>query len=129
MKKIGILIALTFGFFSFYSCTSNEVKEISGTIIFNDIGSHVFNINADNIEATITIAGPNNGETLVYEHVPLYRTSDYYAKIGAESTGTLKTELLHNLVVMYEAASGTEQAQPSELADAGYIRIDWTGIN
>lgn len=130
MKKILLSCAVILCITLFSSCTSNDVKEISGTLIFNDIGSHVFNINADNIEATITLAGPNNGETVVYENVQLFRTSDYNVKIGAESTGAVKSEFLNNLVVMYEVEAGQSgNAQSQEISDAGYIKIDWTGLN
>ena len=115
-----------FGFitsFLFFSCTtSNDVKEISGTLLFNEIGTHSFNINAENIEATITIAGPNKGEIQVFKNVNLYRTVDYSAKIN-ESTS--KSELLSNLVVLYEAKSGKKI---SNNLDNGYIKIDWKGI-
>ncbi len=130
MKKILLSCAVILCTALFSSCTSNDVKEISGTLIFNDIGSHVFNINADNIEATITLSGPNNGETVVYENVQLFRTSDYNVKIGAESTGAMKSELLNNLVVMYEVEAGeTTNIQNQEISDAGYIKIDWRGLN
>ena len=76
MKKIFLSMALCLCVMSFSSCTSNEVKEISGTIIIKDLGSHVFNINADNIEATIIMAGPESERPLIYEDVPLFRTSD-----------------------------------------------------
>lgn len=130
MKRIVSLIVLSLGIFSFSSCSTNDVKEISGTIVLRDQGSHVFNINADNIEATITIAAPNSGETLVYEKVPMYRTSDYHARIGMEeSTGQLKTELRNNLVVMYELEIKKSIEEEQQFADAGYIKIDWKGIN
>ena len=63
MKKIFLGCALCLCMMSFSSCTTNDVKEISGTIIIKDLGSHVFNINADNIEATIIMAGPEIGKT------------------------------------------------------------------
>ena len=75
MKKIFLSCALCLGIMSFSSCTSNDVKEISGTIIIKDLGSHVFNINADNIDATIIMAGPQSDSPMIYEHVPLFRTS------------------------------------------------------
>jgi hypothetical protein len=121
MKKIFFIIGFITSFL-FTSCTSNDVKEISGTLLFNDIGTHSFNINAENIEATITIAGPNKGEVQVFENVNLYRTVDYSAKIN-ESTS--KSELLSNLVVLYEAKAGKEIR--SNL-DNGYIKIEWKGI-
>ena len=75
MKKVNILLLSTLIFLGIYSCTSFEdVKEISGTLIFNEIGTHSFSINAENIEATITMVGPNNGETFVFENVKLSRT-------------------------------------------------------
>ncbi len=130
MKSIATLIVLALAIFSFSSCSTNDVKEISGTIVLRDKGSHVFNINADNIEATITIASPISGETMVYENVPMYRTSDYNARIGVEeSTGQLKTELRNNLVVMYELEIEKNIEAEQEFADAGYIKIDWKGIN
>jgi len=112
------------------SCTTNDAKEISGTLIFDDIGTHVFNINADQIEATITLSGPNYGNTIVYENVQLYRASDYNVKIGKQSTGAFKSEILNNLVVMYEVEAGENvDNNLQELADAGYIKIDWKGLN
>ena len=130
MKKIVLMGVLLFSALSFFSCSTNDVKEISGTLLFTDFGDHEFNINADNIEATVTIVGPNNGETQVFENVKLYRTSNYYAKIGVESIGTLRSELRHNLVLMFEADSGGQEV--SSLAggiDPGYIKIDWKGFN
>jgi hypothetical protein len=127
MKKIFLLITTLI---IFNSCTTNDVKEISGTLIFNDFGSHIFNINADNIEATIIMVGPNNGESIVLQNVPLYRTVDYNAKIGVNSSKSLKTELLSNLVVMYEVKSGKSISNDfKNTADSGYIKIDWKGIN
>ena len=84
MKKIFLGCALCLCIMSFSSCTTNDVKEISGTIIIKDLGSHVFNINADNIEATIIMAGPQVEKPMVFEHVPLFRTSDYNAKIEVD---------------------------------------------
>ena len=67
---------------------------------------------------------------MVYEKVPLYRTSDYNVKIGTESTGTFKSEILNNLVVMYEVEAGENPDNNSqEIMDAGYIKIDWKGLN
>lgn len=130
MKKIFYSVALCLCFISFSSCTTNEVKEISGTIIIKDLGSHVFNINADNIDATIIMAGPNDEKPYIYEHVPLFRTSDYNAKIEVDADGKLKSELLNNLVVMYEVE--TEELpgnQLNHLMDNGFITIEWTGLN
>lgn len=130
MKKIVVIGLMCFCALSFYSCTTNDVKEISGTILFNDFGEHEFHINADNIEATVTIVGPNQGETQIIENVRLYRTSNYHAKIGVESVGAFRSELRNNLVLMFEADSGQEgEAQRSALQDPGYIKIDWKGLN
>jgi hypothetical protein len=112
------------------SCTSNDVKEISGTILFHNNGAHSFNINADHIKATITMVGPNNGEFFVFEDVSLFRTVDYTARIGESSSTTTKTELLNNLVVMYEARSGEGFGKEDLiLTDTGFVKIEWTGIN
>jgi hypothetical protein len=122
MKKSFFIIGFITSFL-FLSCTTpSDVKEISGTLLFNETGTHSFNINAENIEATITIAGANKGEIQVFENVNLYRTVDYTAKIN-ESTS--KSELLSNLVVLYEAKSGKESTNN---IDQGYIKIDWKGI-
>lgn len=130
MKKIFLSMALCLCVMSFSSCTSNEVKEISGTIIIKDLGSHVFNINADNIEATIIMAGPESERPLIYEDVPLFRTSDYIAKIEVDDSGKLKSELLNNLVVMYETEAGElEDRQLNNLLNSGFIKIEWTGLN
>lgn len=129
MKKlsllfVGILLSL---FIS--SCTSDDVKEISGTLVFNEIGSHSFNINAENIEATITMIGPNNGETIIYENVPLFRTVIYTAKIGSKNSSS-KTEFLSNLAVIYEAESGVKmQKNIRSFIDSGYVKIDWIGFD
>ena len=130
MKKIFLGCTLCLCMMSFSSCTTNDVKEISGTIIIKDLGSHVFNINADNIEATIIMAGPEIEKPMVFEHVPLFRTSDYNAKIEVDDSGQLKTELLNNLVVMYEVEAGklADQQLNHFLAD-GFIKIEWTGLN
>lgn len=130
MKKIFLSMALCLCVMSFSSCTSNEVKEISGTIIIKDLGSHVFNINADNIEATIIMAGPESERPMIYEDVPLFRTSDYIAKIEVDDSGKLKSELLNNLVVMYETEAGElEDRQLNNLLNSGFIKIEWTGLN
>jgi len=130
MKKIFLTCFVLLSLATITSCTSTDVKEISGTLIFNDIGSHIFNINADNIEATITMVGANYGETIVLENVHLYRTVDYNAKIATKSSSTLKTELLNNLVVMYEVKSGTKfSADSKSISNFGYVKIDWKGIN
>ena len=122
MKKSFFIIGFITSFL-FLSCTTpNDVKEISGTLLFNETGTHSFNINAENIEATITIAGANKGEIQVFKNVNLYRTVDYTAKINET---TSKSELLSNLVVLYEAKSGKES---SNNMDKGYIKIDWKGI-
>ena len=97
--------------------------------MFTEIGSHSFNINAKNIEATITMVGPNFGEMLIFENVPMEATSDYFAHIGINETGSIRSELLNNLVVMYQVASGEEQVRMSQIEDPGYIRIDWRGYN
>jgi len=130
MKKIFLTCFVLLSLATITSCTSTGVKEISGTLIFNDIGSHIFNINADHIEATITMVGANYGETIVLENVSLYRTVDYNAKIATKSSSTLKTELLNNLVVMYEVKSGNKfNADSKSISNFGYVKIDWKGIN
>ncbi len=129
MKKtflncIGILLSIFL-----ISCTTNDVKEISGTLVFNEIGSHSFNINAENIEATITISGPNKGEYFVFENVELYRTADYTVKIDDLSTIIPKTELLNNLVVMYQAKSGERTKENlQKIVESGFVKVDWKGI-
>ncbi|MEL4454667.1 hypothetical protein [Lutimonas vermicola] len=130
MKKNFLSYALCLCIMSFTSCTTNDVKEISGTIIIKDLGSHVFNINADNIDATIIMAGPEIENPLIYENVPLFRTSDYIAKIEVDDSGKLKSELLNNLVVMYEAEAGElPDQQLNHLMNSGFIKIEWTGLN
>ena len=130
MKKSFVLGFLCFFTLSFTSCTSNDVKEISGTLLFTDFGDHEFNINADNIKATVTIVGPFDGEIQVYENVSLYRTANYHAKIGVESVGNLRSELRNNLVLMFDADAGSKEVSgPSTLVDPGYIKIDWKGLN
>ena len=130
MKKIFLSCALCLCIMSFSSCTSNDVKEISGTIIIKDLGSHVFNINADNIDATIIMAGPQFDSPMIFEHVPLFRTSDYNAKIEVDNSGKLRSELLNNLVVMYEVEAGElPDQQLNHLMNSGFIKIEWTGLN
>lgn len=130
MKKLNLLFVGVLLSLFILSCTSDDVKEISGTLVFNEIGLHSFNINAENIEATITIIGPNNGETIILENVPLFRTVEYTAKIGDKDSSSLKTVLLSNLVVMYEAGSGIKMQNNIEsFIDSGYIKIDWKGID
>lgn len=130
MKKMFLGCAIFLCGLSFSSCTTNEVKEISGTIIIKDLGSHVFNINADNIEATIIMAGPEEQKPMIFEDVPLFRTSDYNAKIEVDDSGELKSELLNNLVVMYEVDAGkVADKQLDNLLQDGFIKIEWTGLN
>ena len=127
MKKVNILLLSTLLLLFNYSCTSFEdVKEISGTLIFNEIGTHTFSINAENIEATITMVGPNNGETYTYENVKLSRTAIYTAKIGLNKSSNVKTELLNNLVVMYEAKAGRNL---QNMSNGGFVKIDWKGLD
>ena len=129
MKKIVTMGVLFCYALCFVSCTTNDVKEISGTMLFNDFGDHEFHINADNIEATITIAGPNNGEIRIFENVRLDRTSNYHAKIGVETIGDVRSELRNNLVLMFQAPSGGNIISLNSLTDPGYIKIDWKGLN
>lgn len=126
MKKI-LFILLTIFSFMVSSCTSgDEVKEISGTLLFNEVGSHKFNINAENIQATITMVAPNKGEIYIFENVTLNRAAEYTAKIGVEKSSNFKTELLNNLVVMYEAKSGENL---KNIVDKGFVKIDWIGYD
>ena len=130
MKKIVAMGVLCCYALLFISCSTNDVKEISGTLLFNDFGDHEFHINAENIEATVTIVGPNNGEVQVFENVKLDRTSNYHAKIGVETVGSTRSELRNNLVLMFEADSGREaKSGLNSLGDPGYIKIDWKGLN
>lgn len=109
------------------SCSSNDdVKEISGTLLFNEIGSHSFNINAENIQATITMASPNKEEIFIFENVTLNRTVQYTAKIGVGNASKIKTELLNNLVLMYEAQSNKNM---QSIANNGFVKIDWIGYD
>lgn len=130
MKKIFARGALFCYALFFISCSTNDVKEISGTLLFNDFGDHEFHINAENIEATVTIVGPDNGEIQVYENVKLDRTSNYHAKIGIETVGQLRSELRNNLVLMFQADCGKQSSSElNTLSDPGYIKIDWKGLN
>lgn len=124
MKRLNlILIGMLFSFLSTTSCTSsNDLKQISGTLIFSEIGTHSFSINAENIEATVTMAAPNNGKIHVFENVPLTNTSNYTAKIGENNA----SKLLNNLVVMYEVKSGINLKNNS---NSGYVKIDWKGFD
>lgn len=127
MKKLNLILLSVLFSLVIYSCTSFEdVKEISGSLIFNEIGTHSFSINAENIEATITMVGPNNGETVIFENVKLSNTANYTAKIGVNKTSNVKTELYNNLVVMYEANSG---GISQNITDGGYVKIDWKGLD
>ena len=130
MKKIVAMGVLCCYALLFISCSTNDVKEISGTLLFNDFGDHEFHINAENIEATVTIVGPNNGEVQVFENVKLDRTSNYPAKIAVETIGSTRSELRNNLVLMFEADSGSDAISGlNSLGDPGYIKIDWKGLN
>ena len=127
MKKLNLIILSALFSLVIYSCTSFEdVKEISGSLIFNEIGTHSFSINAENIEATITMVGPNHGETIVFENVKLSSTANYTAKIGVNRSSDIKTELYNNLVVMYQAKSGISEQNS---IDGGYVKIDWKGLD
>ncbi len=128
MKRLNlILIGMLFSFLSTISCTSSgDLKQISGTLIFSEIGTHSFSINAKNIEATVTIVGPNNGETYIFEHVHLSSISNYTAKIGENNT----SKLLNNLVLMYEAKSGNGPLNAvNNKSNRGYVKIDWKGFD
>ena len=130
MKKILLGCVVIICMLTFSSCTTNDVKEISGTIIIKDLGSHVFNINADNIHAKIIMPGPEIEHPIVYDQVPLFRTSDYNARIEIDESGRLKSELLNNLVVMYEVETDQIEGQDlDQLLNSGFIKIEWTGIN
>ncbi|MCA0931970.1 hypothetical protein LCM02_05875 [Lutimonas saemankumensis] len=130
MKKIFFSCAACVFMLLFSSCTTNDVKEISGTIIIKDLGSHVFNINADNIHAKIIMPGPEIEHPIVYDQVPLFRTSDYNARIEIDESGKLRSELLNNLVVMYEVETDEIANQDlNQLLEEGFIKIEWTGIN
>jgi hypothetical protein len=127
MKKLNLILLSAIFSLVVFSCTSFEdVKEISGSLIFNEIGTHSFSINAENIEATITMVGPNNGETIVYENVKLSNTTNYTAKIGVNKSSNVKTELYNNLVVMYVARAGRSVESTN---DSGYVKIDWKGLD
>jgi len=127
MKKLNLVLLSVLFSLVIYSCTSFEdVKEISGSLIFNEIGTHSFSINAENIEATITMVGPNNGETIILENVKLSSTANYTAKIGVNRSSDVKTELYNNLVVMYEAKCGRNV---QNITDGGYVKIDWIGFD
>ena len=127
MKKLNrLLLSAIFSLIIFSCTTFEEVKEISGTLIFKEIGTHNFRINAENIEATITMVGPNKGESLIFEHVKLSNTVNYTAKIAINKTSKVKTELYNNLVVMYEARAGSNL---HSISDNGYVKIDWKGLD
>ena len=127
MKKTNLLFLSTLFSIIIYSCTSfDDVKEISGTLIFNEIGTHSFSINAENIEATVTVVGPDYDEILKYENIKLSRTANYTAKIGLSKSYKVKTELLNNLVVMYEAKTDKSL---QDISNVGYIKIDWKGLD
>ncbi|MEN8125485.1 MAG: hypothetical protein ABFR32_10185 [Bacteroidota bacterium] len=108
------------------SCsTKEELKEISGTYVFKNVGKHSFVVNANHIEATIKIIGANNGETIMAKNVHLDRNVEYTAIIGGESINNLKTALLNNLVTEYQASPG----KVSNEIKNGIIRIDWVGFD
>jgi hypothetical protein len=66
----------------------------------------------------------------VFEKVKLDRTSNYHARIGVETVGNIRSELRNNLVLMFEADSGSEaNSGLNSLGDPGYIKIDWKGLN
>ena len=76
MKKINIIFICTLFFLIIYSCTSfDDAKEISGTLVFNEVGTHSFSINADNIDATITLFGANNEEIQRVKGLLMSKTS------------------------------------------------------
>jgi len=76
------------------------------------------------------MAGPEFDSPMIFEHVPLFRTSNYNAKIQVDNAGKLKTELLNNLVVMYEVEAGELPDQKlNRLMRQGFITIEWTGLN
>ncbi len=128
MKKLGYLcLVWATTLLTMTSCsTIEESKQIKGSIVFNEIGSHTFNINAESIEATITVIGPNGGEKLIFESVPMYSTVEYTAKIAALGHES-KTALFNNLVPMFEASAG--ELKGSAFNDHGKIIIDWVGFD
>ena len=128
MKNFNLtLIGMIFSFLSTISCSiSDDLKQISGTLMFSEVGTHSFSINAENIEATVTIVGDINSETQVYENVVLSNTVNYTAKISKNKT----SKLLNNLVVMYEAKSGVNEFNNLENnLNSGYVKIDWKGFD
>ncbi len=125
MKKLHIWFSFVMIIFFLKCTTKEELKEISGTYEFKDVGKHTFVINADHIEATVKIIGANNGETIMAKNVTLDRNVEYTAIVGGKNINNLKTALLNNLVVEY-------QANPGKISDEiknGIIRIDWIGFD
>ena len=128
MKKLNlIVIGMLFSLLSTSSCTSpNDLKQISGSLIFSEIGAHNFSINAENIEATVTMVGPHNGKIQVFKNVALSNSASYTAKIEENVT----SRLLNNLVLMYEAKPGETSINSfTDAANGAYIKIDWRGFD
>ncbi|MCF6297170.1 MAG: hypothetical protein L3J08_04175 [Flavobacteriaceae bacterium] len=125
MKNL-ILIGMLFSLLSTISCTPpNDLKQISGSLIFSEIGTHNFSINAENIEATVTMVGPNNGEIQIFKNIELSSSTNYTAKIEEDMT----SKLLNNLVLMYEAKSGGASNNFEGTVSGAYIKIDWRGFD
>lgn len=125
MEKVKIFITLIFSILVLSCSTKEELKEISGTFEFKDIGKHSFVINADHIDATIKIVGANHGETIMVDNISLDRNVEYTAIIGGKDINNFKTSLLNNLVVEY-------QVNPGEISNGiknGIIKIDWIGFD
>jgi len=125
MKKLHVWYSAV-AIILFLSCsTKEELKEISGTYEFKNVGKHTFVVNADHIEANIKIIGANNGETIIAKNITLDRNVEYTAIIGGKDFNNFRTVLLNNLVTEY-------QANPGKLTHEiknGIIRIDWIGFD
>lgn len=107
-----------------FSCSVNDdLKEISGTYEFNQVGKHTFVINAENIVANIKLVGANGGEVIVLDNISLNRNAEYTAIVGDGKN--LQTEIWNNLVPEYFAQAGKNEV----LKKNGMIKIEWTGLD
>ncbi len=110
LRKLKINTSCFLLLFLFVACSdSNSVKEVSGVFEFNIVGEQIFNFDADNVTAKITLIGSGGGggggssdnsgsslpggggggagEVVIFNKVDFISNINYVASIGANGIG------------------------------------------